>query len=167
MAATIFAACVVFLCAGLLWFNVLRPVLEDYGVIVADKDMSTSDDVPIYQENIAERRSYAVEQVTEQAGTGGAEHVPNIVIEIGTYSDEALLNILARVRDADGEYRFAESRIGRFIGGRLEDRIAQVRHARGVVEQPKPQGYITPIAGRPTKASYYDNPELEYQSPPV
>jgi hypothetical protein len=49
-----------------------------------------------------------------------------------------LLDALSQVRTDDGEYRFAESRIGRFIGGRLEDRIAQVREVRGV--EPPPSG---------------------------
>lgn len=37
----------------------------------------------------------------------------------------------------DGSYKYAESRIAKFIGGRTEDRIAQVRAIRGVVVPPK------------------------------
>jgi hypothetical protein len=109
-------------------------------------------------------RSYAVEQGSEQPGTGGAFHVPPLWEQLGTLSDDELLDILARVVDEDGEPRFAESKIGRFVGGRLEDRIAQVRAVRGVEVETKSRQYATPIANRPTKASYFD-PDYPYQAP--
>jgi hypothetical protein len=37
-------------------------------------------------------------------------------------------------------WNLAESRVGRFIGGRLEDRIDQVREVRGVDPAPAPPG---------------------------
>jgi hypothetical protein len=58
--------------------------------------------------------------------------------------DDVLLEALSQVRNSDGEYRFAESRIGRFASGRLEDRIAQVRDARGV-ELPPPAGRMLQV----------------------
>jgi len=78
--------------------------------------------VPKPDENTVPDCSYA----TEHVGTTDAEHVP---ILLGTLTDDQLLDILARVQ-FDGDYRFAESKIGRFIGGRLEDRILQVRQIR-------------------------------------
>jgi hypothetical protein len=108
--------------------------------------------VPIAREH----RSYAV----EQAGTRSAEALPDLVEQLGNVTDDTLLDILSHVRTADGEYRYAESRIARFIGGRTEDRIAQVRQARGI-----PTEYRTPIANRPTKAAFYDDPDLVYQPP--
>lgn len=101
-----------------------------------------ADAVPESGNNDAEQRSDAVEQPTEQAGTGVREHVPGLAEQLAALTDDQLLDVLARVPGEDGP-RFAESRIGRFVGGRLEDRIAQVRDVRGVVPEPKPGRVLT------------------------
>lgn len=101
--------------------------------------MSRRAPVPTFQENEWEQRSDAVEQGWEQAGTGGAEHVPYLVEQLGDLDDNELLEVLALIQDDTG-YRFAESRIGRFVGGRLEDRIDQVRAVRGEPEGEPPPG---------------------------
>lgn len=46
-------------------------------------------------------------------------------------SADELLALLATMIDNEGSYRFKEERIAKFIGGRVEDRIAQVRNERG------------------------------------
>lgn len=121
---------------GVVWYVIGPPVraFADYFFVIT----SISDDVPENNQRRAEQRSYAVEQGAEQVGTGSMEHVPSLVEQLEQLSDDALLDILARVQDEDGEARFAESRIGRFIGGRLEDRIAEVRKVRGVLPPPAP-----------------------------
>lgn len=91
--------------------------------------------------NNAERRSYAAERPTEPLGTGIGNSVPALAEQVGTLSDDALLRELALVLAADGTPKYAESRIAKFIGGRVEDRIAQVRAVRGVPAPPK----IAPI----------------------
>lgn len=101
--------------------------------------MSTPGPVPVLQENNTEQHSDAAEQPTEHPGTEGAEYVPGLVEQLAALDDDALLEALALVQTEDGEYRFAESRVGRFVGGRLEDRIEQVRAVRGV-ETPPPPG---------------------------
>lgn len=106
--------------------------------------------VPASRENEREQRSDAM----EHAGNSAREHVPDLAETIGNMPDDLLLDILAQVRDGSGDYRFAESRIGRFIGGRLEDRIAQVREARGEETPARPGEYRTPHAGRPTSAKF-------------
>jgi hypothetical protein len=55
-------------------------------------------------------------------------------------SDDELLDVFARMRDASGNPKYADSRIAKFIGGRVEDRTNQVRDVRGSVPPPpKPQ----------------------------
>lgn len=85
----------------------------------------------------AEPRSYAVGQRTEQTGTADRNAVPSLSEHMGTLSDDALLAELALVTNADGTLKYAESRIAKFIGGRVEDRIAQVRVVRGLAITPK------------------------------
>jgi hypothetical protein len=85
-------------------------------------------------------RSYAVEHGSEQDGTGGMFRFPSLWEQLGTLSDDELLDILARVKDANGNPKYADSRIAKFIGGRVEDRVAQVRAVRGTEPPPpKPQ----------------------------
>lgn len=113
--------------------------------------------VPAPNKKSSSHRPYA----TEQAGTIDRNSVPDLAEQIGNTPDDDLLDILAQVRTVTGEYRYAESRIARFIGGRVEDRITQVRAARGI-----PSAYHTPIAQRRTAAAFpQDDPDLVYQPP--
>jgi hypothetical protein len=88
-----------------------------------------------------EQRSYAVERPREQPGTVAGELVPELLEQLEQLDDDALLDILAGLRGEDGAYRFAESRVAKFIPGRLEDRLAQVRDVRGT-EKPMPPGRV-------------------------
>lgn len=87
------------------------------------------------------RRSYAVEQHAELPGTAPVEHVPDLVEQLSRLDDDGLLGVLAQLRTQAGEYRFAESRVAKFIPGRLEDRLAQVREVRGTTP-PTPAGRV-------------------------
>jgi hypothetical protein len=60
-----------------------------------------------------------------------------VIAFLGTCSDAALLDILAQVKQGDS-WAFAESRIGKFIPGRVEDNIASVRQARGAAAPDAP-----------------------------
>lgn len=87
--------------------------------------------------NTWEQRSYAAERPTERLGTGIGNSVPALAKHLGTLADDQLLAELALVVNADGSFKYADSRIAKFIGGRVEDRVAQVREVRGVVAPPK------------------------------
>ena len=82
--------------------------------------------------------SEAMEPSRELSGTVGWELVPDLIDQLGTVDDDALLDILAQLRDDVGNYRFAESRIAKFIPGRVEDRLAQVRAVRDTTPPPPP-----------------------------
>lgn len=88
-----------------------------------------------------EQRSDAAERPREPAGTEEGNAVPDLVEQLSQLDDDQLLDILAELRGADGEYRYAESRVAKFIGGRVEDRLAQVRDVRGT-ERPAPAGRL-------------------------
>jgi hypothetical protein len=100
------------------------------------RHMSSRAPVPAIERNDSSRRSYAVEQGSEQAGSDDAFRVPALWEQLEQLSDDELLDILARVKDANGNPKFADSRIAKFIGGRVEDRTNQVRDVRGSAPPP-------------------------------
>jgi hypothetical protein len=101
-------------------------------------NMSSQERSHIYDPITSSHRSYAVEPTLEPAGTDDGNSVPALWEQLGTLSEDELLDILARVKDANGNPKFADSRIAKFIGGRVEDRVAQVRDVRGT-ESPPPK----------------------------
>lgn len=103
--------------------------------------------VPAQPQNDGNWRSDAVEQDREQPGTGNGNSVPDPVALLEQLSDDALLDILARVKLPSGGERFADSRIAKFIGGRVEDRVEQVRAVRAK-PAPPPQGRAIPVRER-------------------
>lgn len=102
-----------------------RPPLPIHLMLRSTTGRSPS--VPIARE----QRSYAVEPNPEHSGTEVGNAVPGFREQLGTLADDVLLRELALVVNEDGTFKYAESRIAKFIGGRVEDRIAQVRAVRG------------------------------------
>lgn len=102
----------------------------DFVARVADDDMSTSAGVPAIEQNDGSRRSAAVEHDREQPGTAPVFRRSEGIAWLEQMSDDELLDILAMLETANGDERFSDSRIAKFIGGRIEDRIAQVRDTR-------------------------------------
>ena len=103
--------------------------------------------VPAQAQNGEEWRSDPVERGSEQSGTGNGNSVPDPVALLEQLSDDALLDLLARVKLPSGGERFADSRIAKFIGGRVEDRVEQVRAVRAK-PAPPPQGRAIPVRER-------------------
>ncbi len=103
--------------------------------------------VPPPLQNADNWRSGAVEQDREQSGTGNGNAVPDPVALLEQLSDDELLDILARVKLPTGGERFADSRIAKFIGGRVEDRVEQVRAVRAK-PAPQLQGRAIPVRER-------------------
>ena len=103
--------------------------------------------VPAQPQNDGNWRSDAVERGSEQPGTGNGNSVPDPVALLEQLSDDELLDILARVKLPTGGDRFADSRIAKFIGGRVEDRVEQVRVVRAK-PAPQPQGRAIPVRER-------------------
>ena len=124
-----FAAC------GWAWDVMRRSGVSPWSAIaryVAVQIMSNRNAVPDAETIDWEQRSDAVEPRWEPSGTKAWDPVPDMIDQLGTIDDDALLDILAQLRDANGDYRFAESRIAKFIPGRVEDRLAQVRAMRDI-----------------------------------
>ena len=97
--------------------------------------VTSEDDAEEGSQNPVPPQGNAMEPAWEQA----------VIAFLGTCSDAALLDILAQVKQGDS-WAFAESRIGKFIPGRVEDNIASVRQARGAAAPDAPDAPDAPPA---------------------
>lgn len=88
--------------------------------------------VPANEQKQREHRSQAAEQRGNGAEQPAGTSFRSVIDYLERCDDDTLLNILANLSSADGDYRFAESRIAKFIPGRVEDRLAQVRAVRDI-----------------------------------
>jgi hypothetical protein len=70
-----------------------------------------------------------------------------VVAYLTECDDDDLLMLLASVQSADDDYRFADSRIAKFVGGRIEDRVGQVRAMRGKPAPPRPNARMVNVRG--------------------
>lgn len=74
---------------------------------------------------------------------------PIINEQLSTMSNDEILYVMTMLRRNDGSYRFTEKRIAKFIGGRIEDRVAQVRAVREKhAPAPQAQGRAIPVSHR-------------------
>lgn len=80
---------------------------------------------------------------------------------------EEIVTILARQEDAKGNHRWSGKKIYSFVGKNYGEFVTLMRVLRPKDTEPAEEPTIlTPIAGRPTKASLYADPEFAYQPPP-
>jgi len=112
-----------------------------YGWIVQTYDRIMSRyvaTVPDQRTNEREHRSDAAEQHRNGGELTTGTTFGTVVDYLEHCDDDTLLDILAQITDAEGDYRFAESRVAKFIPGRVEDRLAQVRAVRDTTPPPPP-----------------------------
>ena len=101
-------------------------------------------------QNVVPPQGNVMEPDREPTPGNGFPADTQVVAFLGTLSDSALLDILAQVKQGE-QWAFAESRIGKFIPGRVEDNIAQVRRVRGEaapVAAPSPARIIRVNGGK-------------------
>ena len=111
--------------------------------------LADDETVPDYEQNGGNRRSDAVERDREQAGTGNGNSVPTVAELLSDLTDDDVLRELANAKTPDGDDRWTDSRIAKFIGGRIEDRVAQVRAVREKhAPAPQAQGRAIPVSHR-------------------
>lgn len=148
----LFAIAVSIVIAGVLWFHVIRPILEDYGVISTGEGVNTSG---------AEITSSAREDAIESAP-------PSLQTEVRRDQDQTDDPKARRAKLLD-TYRAL-----RKLGMSRDDARALLKpwgipldNNLWTQAAPPPEEPVslTPIAGRPTSAEFRD-PELTYQPPP-
>lgn len=151
MGAQLFAIAVTILIAGVVWFFVVRPILEDYGII------RPREGVNHYPESDTDLMSRAQVDTPPRAPsslqTDGAQTPDRPMMPVP--SQEKMLDIFRALRAA-GIKREAVSIPWRAAGLPFDNNL-------WAKAAPDDEMSVTPIAGRPTPAKFHDDPELEYQ----
>lgn len=116
-----------------------------------------------------------VESAPPDTDTAPIPPVPDTGIGIDTarlassLTEAQRLEVLALARGPKGKWIYSGKKLYTLFGGNYNDFVATMRRLRNGQDDDPPEEptILTPIAGRPTKASYYpDQPDLEFQPPP-
>jgi len=92
--------------------------------------------VPERRPRASERRSHAAGQHGNGVERSQGTAFRSVIMYLEQCDDDLLLDILAQLTTVDGDYRFAESRVAKFIPGRVEDRLSAVRAVRDTAPPP-------------------------------
>lgn len=165
MVAQLFIICVCIVIAGWLWFFVVRPILEDYGVIrdeepVKPSQVNPSPFVPAALPPIMSKEdapSTGINSVipvsVSVSGTDTAGFDVRAVPSDLTY--EEVVTILAGQMTPDGKPKHSGKKIYSFVGGNYNEFSALMKRLRPKDGEPaEPPISETPVAGRPTSAQF-------------
>jgi hypothetical protein len=126
----------------------------------------------------AARQAERVRYVAQKEPVPQSSHAVPLVPGTGTrlntaeiargLTEDQFIEVLALARNARGRFLFSGRKIYSLVGGNYGEFLVRLRQLRGDEKDDMPEEptILTPIAGRPTKASYYNDADLEYQSPP-
>lgn len=166
--AELFTAAVAILILGFLWFWVVRPILADFGVLRVSvetpahsvEERGQGDRVP--SAGINPPTPVSVSVSNSDTGTFDLDAVPSDL----TY--EEVVTILAGQMTATGKPVYSGKKIYGLVGGNYNEFSALMRDLRTKDDAPaEPIASITPIAKRPTRATFQENdPELMRQPLP-
>ena len=172
MVVQIYLAAAGFLAVGLLWFFIVRPMLEDFGVIARGEDVNTIPDVAPH--NLTEVESMPAPVQTSSELVRINENIPTSKTVL---TDAELAAVLAPLKKVDGSWWLSANKIHEIVGGQRADVLAVVRAARpelapsnddrparAIVVRDRSGEHRIPIERR---ERYYDDPELEYRAPGV
>ena len=150
MAAILFSGGVAFLAIGLLWFYVLRPILEDFGIIsVSDYEQPAPALMSRVEDDRAPSMPSSLQTDSRQTSDKAMMPVPSRDIMLNTYK---LLRKYGIPRE--------EARPVLKAAGLPLDNNLWVDAA-----PPEPE-HLTPIVGRPTSARFdITDPDYPYQAP--
>jgi hypothetical protein len=156
LAPTLFAAFVAIVIAGWLWFYVVRPILEDYGVMCASPmphyDPETKQLVNRYQDDGDDYVAPGAGSEPVRAPVEPPEPVavrahqnqlepseppqnepacePSARGITARLERAELITLLAVQKNADGSYTFSANKITEFVGGTAADVKAQIAAIR-------------------------------------
>lgn len=154
--ATLFAAGVGILAVGWLWFYIVRPILEDYGIIVN----SSEDAAPVVMSRSEKEQPPSPRPSLETANQTDrqTEQPPRIK------ADDLLT--LCRLMRAAGIGREDAQEAFRASGLPFNNNVWAKAQPPAKPVDDEDDTLVTPYAGRRTRASYYpDEPELEFNAP--
>jgi len=148
MGATIFSILVTIVIAGWLWFYVVRPILEDYGIIRSDEVMSSTPDertTPITSTaNSSTSTNHAVLFDTYQTEPiAPAQNEPPA--NLHNMSRSALIALLSVQKTETGSYRWTANQIAAFVGGTRAEVLKEIALYRPT--PPSPAQIKRPVNG--------------------
>jgi hypothetical protein len=169
MIVDLFWICVVILGSGWLYFYVARPILEAYDIVgplenVKGLGVEQNTPKPVMSRPETPRPSVPVHQVPVPVpGTNDSK-----AARPDDLTEDRAWEVIALAKDERGKYKHSGKKLYATKGGSYPEFLAWLRQLRGddKTEPPEEPVVYTPIAGRPTRASYYSEPELEYKEPP-
>ena len=175
------------LVAGVLWFRVVRPMLEGFGLIDSGEAGVRSEPLPS-RESVKDKPEAAA-NLTEAQPAGEMPRTSTVLVRISDtepptkplLTDRAFVEMLAAAKKVDGSYWLSANKIYDQVGGPRADVLAWVRAVRdgGPASLPsddaQPARVLTvrdrdgarEIPMTPRRERYYDDPEMEYKAPAV
>lgn len=157
-AATLLAIGVTILCAGWLWFYIVRPILEDFGWIATGESVNTySERAPVVMSRSEERPAPSALSSKDGQSDGRTD---SFVYERGD------LTMFYKLLRKYGVPREEARPILKAMRVPLSNDVwadsAPAAKPAPADEQP---AYVTPIVGRPTSARFESDPDFPYQAP--
>lgn len=147
-------------CVGVVWFFVLRPALEDWGVLRPREEEAE----PV--------KAFTPTRQNDEPKPTPPIPVSQNIIPVLYQEDKAsilrnltereLVQLLAAKKTAN-KWRWSANKIYLHFGGDRNEVMNWIREIRGGEEEGDDLA-VNPWSGRQTKRSYYpNNPELEYK----
>jgi len=148
MGATVFSILVTIVIAGWLWFYVVRPILEGWGIIKTDDVMSS-----VQIERTAPATStalgststhHAVLPDTHQAEPSALLH-SEPPLNLHNMSRPALIALISVQKTETGAYRWTANQIAAFVGGTRAEVLKEIAQYRPPL--PAPAQIKRPVNG--------------------
>jgi hypothetical protein len=139
---------------GAIWFYILRPALEDWGVL-APRDVNDNADVPpvVMSRSAPEAGPLPPSDLRQTAAPDQTDAPPEPVVKSATLDTCKTLRGLGMSREQARTFL-------RSLGWGLDN------NTWAAAKEDADDLTVTPFAGRVTRRSYYqEDPELEYQPP--
>lgn len=154
MAAVIFAWCVGILTIGFVWFWIVRPILEDYGIIRVN---NYEDDTPVVMSRSEDNDSPSTASSLQTDSRQTVKHDQS-----SAPTPEQYLTLFRALRAAGIQREDIRPAL-KAVGLRLDNNLWT--KAAPITQDTDDAEYRTPIVGRPTSAKFETDADYPYQSP--
>lgn len=148
---------------GAIWFYIVRPMLEDWGVLQPRE--SVNDMAPPAPVVMSRAEPKAASISIDTSTIPAKSEAPPAEL-----TERAIVQWMAQQKTVDG-WRWSANAIYQYMRGNRNEVMGWVREVRGGKPEAPAEDddlTVTPYAGRVTRRSYYqEDPELEYERPPV
>lgn len=143
-------------CVGVVWFFVLRPALEDWGVIAPRGEAEPVKTFTPTRQNAEEPPKPIILVSPPDI------YQPSKADILRNLTEREMVQLLASKKTAN-KWRWSANKIYLHFGGDRNEVMNWIREVRGSEDEGDDIA-VNPWSGRQTKRSYYpDEPQLEYK----